>query len=136
MMTDTAALGLIPVAEELVTAVEERDPDLVEAVFGFADARALAVVLADLVVDAREKQVLANERRKRDVKDARKNANPDADDFAQLLRMLRDRDRRIEELNKRVWGNVRGVQPVGMSLERAEEIAAEAAERGTHDSRD
>ena len=128
-ITDAEVDKLEPAAEELVAAVAMRDQLSVEAVLRFADPTVLALILADLVAAERDRAAHADRRRIAEVRDARKNANPDAGDFAQLLERLRLADAEVMQLRKRVWDLPGGVQPAGVSLERAEQIAAEAAQR-------
>ncbi len=52
-MTDDEAKLLLPAVEEFVEAVLDRDAALVEACMFFTDPKVLAVLLADLLVDAR-----------------------------------------------------------------------------------
>lgn len=132
-VTDATVDALEPVAEELIVCVGERDPLGVEAVFRFADSRIIAAILAERVILERDNAAHEQRRRISEVRDARRNANPDADDFAELLEKLRASEAEVAELRQRVWGLPGGVRPAGMTIDRAEEIAAQAEERRSDD---
>lgn len=121
-MRDEDVAALMPAVDEFIIAVRSRNHDLVEACLHHSGAETLAVVLAELIGAARADMLRAEFARDEALREL-EGAQYRASEVARLRKKVR-------ELNRLVWQDSRGVEPVNMSIDRAMEIAV-AAERKT-----